>query len=158
MELRVPLALRPASLRCKSRLDSDLSVYWASTNRLSFKGDHAKCDQLNELLCKKAGFEECYDVSSVHDELIWWNGRADIRTRSRPRHSEHSCRWKPCRTIADCLTSTRKVDCLVANAVTGLGTTVTKIASDLRHLAFLKEIGEPREKTQIGSSAMVSRS
>ncbi|KAH8175583.1 lyase domain-containing protein [Sarocladium implicatum] len=81
-----------------------------------FKGDHAKCDQLNELLCKKAGFDECYDISTQ--------------------------------------TYTRKVDCLVANAVTGLGTTVTKIASDLRHLAFLKEIGEPREKTQIGSSAM----
>jgi adenylosuccinate lyase len=52
--------------------------------------------------------------------------------------------------------STRKVDCLVANAVTGLGTTVTKIASDLRHLAFMKEVGEPREAGQIGSSAMVS--
>ncbi|KAF9774272.1 hypothetical protein IL306_007763 [Fusarium sp. DS 682] len=50
--------------------------------------------------------------------------------------------------------STRKVDCLVANAVTGLGTTVTKIASDLRHLAFMKEVGEPREAGQIGSSAM----
>ncbi|KAB5563047.1 L-Aspartase-like protein [Coniochaeta sp. 2T2.1] len=81
-----------------------------------FHGDHAKCDQLNELLCEKAGFEECYDISTQ--------------------------------------TYSRKVDCLVANAVTGLGTTVTKIASDLRHLAFMKEIGEPREATQIGSSAM----
>jgi len=44
----------------------------------------------------------------------------------------------------------------VANAVTGLGPTVTKIASDLRHLAFMKEVGEPREVEQIGSSAMVS--
>lgn len=83
-----------------------------------FAGDHDKCDKLNELLCQKAGFEECYDISTQ--------------------------------------TYTRKVDCLVANAVTGFGTSVTKIASDLRHLATMKEVGEPREKGQIGSSAMVS--
>ncbi|WQF84003.1 Putative fumarate lyase family, L-Aspartase, adenylosuccinate lyase [Colletotrichum destructivum] len=29
-----------------------------------FGGDGAKCDQLNELLCKKAGFPACYDVST----------------------------------------------------------------------------------------------
>ncbi|RGP80521.1 adenylosuccinate lyase [Fusarium longipes] len=81
-----------------------------------FGGDHDKCDKLNELLCQKAGFEECYDISTQ--------------------------------------TYTRKVDCLVANAVTGFGTSVTKIASDLRHLATMKEVGEPREKGQIGSSAM----
>lgn len=44
----------------------------------------------------------------------------------------------------------------MANAVTGLAPTVTKIASDLRHLAYMKEVGEPREVGQIGSSAMVS--
>ena len=35
----------------------------SSTDLGSFHGDHTKCDQLNELLCEKAGFEECYDVS-----------------------------------------------------------------------------------------------
>ncbi|PKS08423.1 hypothetical protein jhhlp_005134 [Lomentospora prolificans] len=29
-----------------------------------FNGDASKCDQLNELLCKKAGFPGCYDVST----------------------------------------------------------------------------------------------
>ncbi|KAJ4246283.1 hypothetical protein ACHAPJ_011747 [Fusarium lateritium] len=29
-----------------------------------FNGDGSKCDQLNELLCKKAGFPSCYDVST----------------------------------------------------------------------------------------------
>ncbi|TPX16457.1 uncharacterized protein E0L32_003751 [Thyridium curvatum] len=29
-----------------------------------FQGDHAKCDQLNELLCKKLGFPACYDIST----------------------------------------------------------------------------------------------
>ncbi|KAH7035819.1 adenylosuccinate lyase [Microdochium trichocladiopsis] len=29
-----------------------------------FHGDGAKCDQLNELLCKKTGFSGCYDIST----------------------------------------------------------------------------------------------
>lgn len=29
-----------------------------------FGDDTAKCDKLNELLCKKAGFSGCYDVST----------------------------------------------------------------------------------------------
>lgn len=31
----------------------------------SFGGDSAKCDELNKLLCQKAGFKDCY-VSSKH--------------------------------------------------------------------------------------------
>lgn len=81
-----------------------------------FNGDSAKCDKLNELLCKKAGFSSCYDVSTQ--------------------------------------TYTRKVDLIVANAVTGLGSTAQRIAGDIRHLANWKEIEEPFEKDQIGSSAM----
>src|SRR5690606_22876178 len=52
-------------------------------------------------------------------------------------------------------TYTRKVDQLVANAVAGLGSTAQRIAGDIRHLAAWKEIEEPFEKDQIGSSAMV---
>ncbi|KFH42890.1 Adenylosuccinate lyase-like protein [Hapsidospora chrysogenum ATCC 11550] len=51
-------------------------------------------------------------------------------------------------------TYTRKVDLLVANAVAGLGSTAQRITGDIRHLAAWKEIEEPFEKTQIGSSAM----
>ena len=29
-----------------------------------FGGDASKCDRLNELLCQKAGFTACYDVSA----------------------------------------------------------------------------------------------
>jgi adenylosuccinate lyase len=29
-----------------------------------FEGDGSKCDQLNELLCKKTGFSSCYDIST----------------------------------------------------------------------------------------------
>ncbi|KAM3427246.1 hypothetical protein MY4824_009564 [Beauveria thailandica] len=81
-----------------------------------FHGDSAKCDELNELLCKKFGFSSCYDVSTQ--------------------------------------TYTRKVDLLVANAVAGLGSSAQKITGDIRHLAHWKEIEEPFESSQIGSSAM----
>jgi adenylosuccinate lyase len=51
-------------------------------------------------------------------------------------------------------TYTRKVDLRVANALSALGATVQKIAGDIRHLAAQKEMEEPFEKNQIGSSAM----
>jgi adenylosuccinate lyase len=54
-------------------------------------------------------------------------------------------------------TYTRKVDLLVANAVAGLGSTAQRITGDIRHLAAWKEIEEPFEKTQIGSSASMYR-
>ncbi|ORY61284.1 adenylosuccinate lyase [Pseudomassariella vexata] len=81
-----------------------------------FHDDTAKIDRLNELLCEKAGFPACYDVSTQ--------------------------------------TYTRKVDLNVANAIAGLGATVIRITSDIRHLANMKEMEEPFDKDQIGSSAM----
>lgn len=81
-----------------------------------FNNNATKCDELNTLLCQKAGFPSCYDISTQ--------------------------------------TYTRKVDLMIANAITGLGATAQKIAGDIRHLANWKEIEEPFEKNQIGSSAM----
>ncbi|RMZ74553.1 adenylosuccinate lyase [Pyrenophora seminiperda CCB06] len=81
-----------------------------------FNGDSKKCDQLNELLCKKTGFPSCYAVSTQ--------------------------------------TYTRKVDLIIANAICGLGASAQKITGDIRHLAAWKELEEPFEKDQIGSSAM----
>jgi adenylosuccinate lyase len=43
---------------------------------------------------------------------------------------------------------------LVANAIAGLGASAQKICGDIRHLASWKEVEEPFEKHQIGSSAM----
>lgn len=51
-------------------------------------------------------------------------------------------------------TYSRKVDVEVVSALAGLGATVHKLCSDLRLLANRKEIEEPFEQTQIGSSAM----
>jgi adenylosuccinate lyase len=81
-----------------------------------FNGDSKKCDQLNELLCKKSGFPSCYPISTQ--------------------------------------TYTLKVDLLISQAISGLGATAQKITGDIRHLAAWKELEEPFEKDQIGSSAM----
>lgn len=51
-------------------------------------------------------------------------------------------------------TYTRKVDVQIVSTLASLGTTVHKMCSDIRLLANRKEIEEPFESTQIGSSAM----
>lgn len=51
-------------------------------------------------------------------------------------------------------TYTRKVDAEVLSALAGLGASCHKIGTDLRLLAHLKEVEEPLEAEQIGSSAM----
>ena len=51
-------------------------------------------------------------------------------------------------------TYTRKVDVDVGNAFSSFGATCQHIGTDIRHLAMFKEMEEPFEKDQIGSSAM----
>ncbi|MCH7632031.1 MAG: adenylosuccinate lyase, partial [Planctomycetes bacterium] len=51
-------------------------------------------------------------------------------------------------------TSSRKVDAQVVGALAGIAASVHKFANDMRLLANLKEIEEPFEKSQVGSSAM----
>ncbi|MBN1391388.1 MAG: adenylosuccinate lyase [Sedimentisphaerales bacterium] len=48
----------------------------------------------------------------------------------------------------------RKVDALVVNALASIAQSAHKLCNDLRLLANLKEIEEPFEKSQVGSSAM----
>ena len=48
----------------------------------------------------------------------------------------------------------RKVDFQVLSTLAGIATSVSKIGHDLRLLAHLREVEEPFEKEQIGSSAM----
>lgn len=55
-------------------------------------------------------------------------------------------------------TYSRKIDVDVGNALGSFGSTCERIGIDIRHLAMLKEVEEPFEKDQIGSSAMVSTS
>lgn len=51
-------------------------------------------------------------------------------------------------------TYTRKLDTLILKALSGIGETAHKFATDLRLMANLKEMEEPFGKNQIGSSAM----
>lgn len=51
-------------------------------------------------------------------------------------------------------TYTRKVDSRVLNVLSGIAQSASKFSSDIRLLQHLKEIEEPFEKDQIGSSAM----
>ena len=51
-------------------------------------------------------------------------------------------------------TYTRKIDTQILNALAGVGESASKFATDIRLLANRKEIEEPFEKKQIGSSAM----
>lgn len=53
-------------------------------------------------------------------------------------------------------TYSRKIDVDVSNALGSFGSTCERVGIDIRHLAMLKELEEPFEKDQIGSSAMVS--
>ena len=51
-------------------------------------------------------------------------------------------------------TYSRKVDTRVANVLAGIAASAHKMAGDIRLLQHLKEVEEPFEKSQIGSSAM----
>ena len=48
----------------------------------------------------------------------------------------------------------RKIDCLVMNSLVSVAQSAHKLCNDLRLLANLKEVEEPFEKSQVGSSAM----
>lgn len=51
-------------------------------------------------------------------------------------------------------TYSRKIDADILNALGSFGATCERIGGDIRHLAMFKELEEPFEKDQIGSSAM----
>jgi len=51
-------------------------------------------------------------------------------------------------------TYSRKVDLEIVSALSSLGASIYKMSDDIRILASRKEIEEPFESTQIGSSAM----
>ena len=61
--------------------------------------------------------------------------------------------FKKCMAVSG-QTYSRKVDMKVINVLAGIAASASKMASDIRMLQHLKEIEEPFEKSQIGSSAM----
>lgn len=81
-----------------------------------FDGDHAKVRRLEELLCRKIGFDQAYPVTGQ--------------------------------------TYSRKIDAQILGVLSGISQSAHKMATDLRLLQHRKEVEEPFEKSQIGSSAM----
>lgn len=81
-----------------------------------FGGDHDRVRRLNELVCRKLGFDAAYAVTGQ--------------------------------------TYSRKIDSQVVDVLSGIAQSAHKMATDLRLLAHRKEVEEPFEKHQIGSSAM----
>ena len=81
-----------------------------------FDGDYEKVRQIDPMIAKKMGFDDCYPVSGQ--------------------------------------TYSRKVDTRVLNVLAGIAASAHKMANDIRLLQHLKEVEEPFEKNQIGSSAM----
>lgn len=81
-----------------------------------FGGDHEKVRKLEEIICRKIGFDASYAVSGQ--------------------------------------TYSRKIDFQVLAVLSGIAQSAHKMATDIRLLASRKELEEPFEKEQIGSSAM----
>ncbi len=81
-----------------------------------FHGDHEKVRRLDELICRKIGFDSAYSISGQ--------------------------------------TYSRKIDSQVLGVLSGVAQSAHKMATDLRLLAHRKEVEEPFEADQIGSSAM----
>ena len=61
--------------------------------------------------------------------------------------------FKECYAVSG-QTYSRKVDTRVANILAGIAASAHKMSNDIRLLQHLKEVEEPFEKNQIGSSAM----
>lgn len=83
-----------------------------------FSGDHAKVDQLDQLVTEKMGWPK--------------DKRFAVTGQTYPR----------------------LVDALVASSLSAVAAACMKMATDIRLLANRKELEEPFEKDQIGSSAM----
>lgn len=81
-----------------------------------FDGDGSKIDEMNRLICRDFGFDECFDVSGQ--------------------------------------TYPRKVDSRILNALSSIAQSAYRMANDIRLLQHDRQLEEPFEKNQIGSSAM----
>jgi adenylosuccinate lyase len=81
-----------------------------------FEGNDELIEQIDPMIAKKMGFQDCYPVSGQ--------------------------------------TYSRKIDTRVCNVLSQIAASAHKMSNDIRLLQHLKEIEEPFEKSQIGSSAM----
>jgi len=95
-----------------------------------FDGDHEKVKRLEQMVAEKMGFAEVQPVTG--------------QTYTRKVDSQ----------IVTGQTYTRKVDSQIMAVLSGIAQSAHKFANDLRLLANQKEMEEPFETAQVGSSAM----
>lgn len=81
-----------------------------------FEGDSEKVDEMNQMLCREFGFDECFDVCGQ--------------------------------------TYPRKVDSRILDCLSSVAQSCYRMANDIRLLQHDRQVEEPFEKNQIGSSAM----
>ncbi|MCI9143977.1 MAG: adenylosuccinate lyase [Lachnospiraceae bacterium] len=84
--------------------------------------------------------------------LELFDGDQEIVDRIDPMIAE-KMGFKECFPVSG-QTYSRKVDTRVANVLAGIAASAHKMSNDIRLLQHLKEVEEPFEKSQIGSSAM----
>ena len=84
--------------------------------------------------------------------LELFDGNHEIIERIDPMIAE-KMGFKECFPVSG-QTYPRKVDTRVANVLSGIAASAHKMSNDIRLLQHLKEVEEPFEKSQIGSSAM----
>jgi len=84
--------------------------------------------------------------------LELFDGRQEIIDRIDPMIAE-KMGFSECFPVSG-QTYPRKVDTRVANVLAGIAASAHKMSNDIRLLQHLKEVEEPFEKNQIGSSAM----
>lgn len=84
--------------------------------------------------------------------LELFDGNQDVIDKIDPMIAE-KMGFKACYPVSG-QTYSRKVDSRVANVLAGIAASAHKFSNDIRLLQHLKEIEEPFEKSQIGSSAM----
>lgn len=84
--------------------------------------------------------------------LELFDGNQEVIDKIDPMIAE-KMGFKACYPVSG-QTYSRKVDSRVANVLAGIAASAHKFSNDIRLLQHLKEIEEPFEKSQIGSSAM----
>ncbi|KAG9076092.1 adenylosuccinase ade13 [Ceratobasidium sp. 370] len=100
-----------------------------------------------------------------HQKASFWPPNANLATHLLTPKSRHNQVVALDKRVTELLnfpfaypvtsqTYSRKIDIDILQPLASFGATATKIATDLRLLANLKEVEEPFEKDQIGSSAM----
>ena len=116
-----------------------------------FEGDEEKCKKLDSLVAIKMGFlERAADDGAVADNGAVADDGAVADNGAVAGSDERKGKVYP----VTGQTYSRKVDSRVLNVLAGIAQSAHKFSNDIRLLQHMKEMEEPFEKNQIGSSAM----